>query len=55
MPSGTRIMPCTCKSPNQDKLYGNDMRLWNCMKPKAESNTAVRCTVCLAQKEFSEK
>ena len=53
--SGTRILPCKCKSPMQDKMYSDGMRLWNVMKAKSAGNIAVRCSICCAEREYSEK
>ena len=53
--SGTRIISCKCKSPLRDKMYGDGMRLWNVMKAKSTGNTAVRCSICSAEREYNEK
>lgn len=43
----TKIIRCTCKNEQQDKIYGENMRVHN-SKSDPEKN-GYRCTVC--QKE----
>lgn len=40
--SGTTVLQCSCKHEQQDKLYGNRMRLHNLSADK----TKAYCTVC---------
>jgi len=41
----TRILPCTCIHPYQDKEYGKGMRVFNRLS-KDKKYSGYRCTVC---------
>lgn len=44
---GTRILRCTCKHEDQDKMYGHGMRVHNVCDKKASANHGkYYCTVC---------
>ena len=43
----TKIMPCTCTHPGQDRLHGAGRRVHNAF---AKSPGGWRCTVCGAEK-----
>ena len=42
----TKIMPCTCKDEEQDKMYGKNMRVFNYHKQPRATTIKCRCTVC---------
>ena len=42
----TKIMPCTCKDEDQDKMYGPQMRVFNYYKRPRATTIKCRCTVC---------
>jgi hypothetical protein len=39
----TKIMKCSCKHKEQDKMYGEGMRVHNSLK---DVTKGYRCTVC---------
>ena len=48
----TIIKPCTCKSKDQDEMYGSNYRVFN-YHPNARSNIIkCKCTVCGMKREF---
>ena len=52
---GTVVLPCSCKHPQQDKIYGKGMRLHNRCSINKASMTGARCTVCTSVKSYSTK
>lgn len=44
-----KILPCNCKSPQQEALHGNN-RVHNLCKGDA----FTRCTVCSTEKPYKE-
>ena len=50
--SDTKIMPCTCDHPAQDRLHGPGRRVHN-YGPKAARDGGWRCTVCGSEKAGS--
>lgn len=47
----SKAIKCTCKHEDQDKIYGNSMRLHNKMKQRDASNKMWRCTICKKERE----
>jgi len=41
------ILKCDCKNKQQDKMYGNQMRVMN----KTSKDSTYRCTVCAKEKK----
>ncbi len=50
----TRILPCTCIHPFQDKMYGAGLRVHNLAEKKSQGNPGWGCTVCSKIKPFGE-
>jgi len=49
------IHHCDCRHLPQDELYGKGNRVHNRCKSKATGKfSAIRCTVCLNEKEVGE-
>lgn len=42
----TKVLPCDCKHPAQDKLHGSGKRVHNL----ANKSGKYRCTVCKSEK-----
>ncbi len=43
-PAGTKILPCSCHHPEQDKTHGKSNRVHN------RTKKGYRCTVCADHK-----
>ena len=54
--SGSVILPCTCRHPNQDAIYGEGFRLHNrCCDDMKRPMRGARCTVCGDVKQYRTK
>lgn len=52
---GTKVLKCTCKHEEQDKMYGPGMRLHNvCDKKGTAAYGKYYCTVCSPRKVDKE-
>lgn len=51
---GCKPFPCTCRSEQQDKIYGKGIRLHNYCKNTVakEDMKGLRCTVCAKVKDI---
>ena len=50
--SPSKVLPCTCHHPGQDKIHGKGMRAHNpCARMPKSQDLAYRCTVCSNKKE----
>jgi len=48
------ILPCSCHSPNQDKVHGVGNRVFNKCKPKLPGHW-YRCIVCGREREVGKE
>jgi hypothetical protein len=46
--SETKVMPCSCESNFQDRIYGKNMRVFN--QTRKNNDRTYRCTVCGKEK-----
>lgn len=45
--SGTKVLPCDCINPQQDKIHGTGMRVYNkTAKEDSNKRPIYRYTVC---------
>ena len=48
------VHKCSCKHPQQDKIHGKNMRVFNLAKCEAHGQVKGRCTVCKKEEYIPE-